>query len=113
MTAYAIAHLRQPGVIHPEVGEYLRRIQSTLDPFEGRFLVHGAQAQVVEGVWPGPIVVIAFPDLGRARGWYASPAYREILPLRTDHLVGDVVLVEGVDPGHDPAKLSEGLSVAR
>ncbi|MGW4484575.1 DUF1330 domain-containing protein [Amycolatopsis sp. NPDC004368] len=109
MTAYAIAHLRQPGVIHPEVGEYLRRIQSTLDPFGGRFLVHGAQAQVVEGVWPGPIVVIGFPDLVQAGRWYDSPRYREILPLRTDHLVGDVVLVEGVAPGHDPAELAAEL----
>ncbi|WP_326569581.1 DUF1330 domain-containing protein [Amycolatopsis rhabdoformis] len=109
MTAYAIAHLRQPGVIHPEVGEYLRRIQSTLDPFGGRFLVHGAQAQVLEGVWPGPIVVVGFPDLDAARRWYDSPSYREILPLRTDHLVGDVVLIEGVGPEHDSAKLADDL----
>ncbi|MEW2504829.1 MULTISPECIES: DUF1330 domain-containing protein [unclassified Amycolatopsis] len=110
MTAYAIAHLRQPGVIHPDVGEYLRRIQSTLDPFKGRFLIHGAQAQVVEGAWPGPIVVISFPDLTQARNWYDSPAYRKILPLRTDHLTGDVVLIDGVAPDHDPAKLAAGLT---
>ncbi|WP_437115336.1 DUF1330 domain-containing protein [Streptomyces flaveolus] len=40
--------------------------------------------------------------LAEARAWYASPAYQEILRLRTDHIDGDVVLVEGVGVGYDP-----------
>ncbi|WP_438270646.1 DUF1330 domain-containing protein [Streptomyces platensis] len=39
----------------------------------------------------------------QARDWYASPAYLEILPLRTRHVDGDVVLVPGVPDGYDPA----------
>ncbi|MGW2921003.1 DUF1330 domain-containing protein [Streptomyces angustmyceticus] len=102
MTAYAIAHLR-PSVPHLEVVEYMEKIQSTLEPFEGRFLVHGAEVEVVEGSWPGFVVVIGFPDMARARGWYGSAAYAEILPLRTRHIEGDVVLVPGVPEGYDPA----------
>ncbi|GAA3105943.1 hypothetical protein [Nonomuraea salmonea] len=41
MTAYVIAHLRDPERLHQDVAEYLERIQSTLDPFSGRFVVHG------------------------------------------------------------------------
>ena len=99
-TAYAIAHLRDPQ-INGDVLEYLERIQATLDPFGGRFVIHGATVEVREGDWPGTVVVISFPDVHAARGWYDSPAYREILPLRTDHIDGSAILVEGVDADYD------------
>ncbi|SEP32755.1 protein of unknown function [Amycolatopsis saalfeldensis] len=54
---------------------------------------------MVEGSRAGAPVVLAFPDLA----WWDSPACREILPLRTDHLAGDVILVEGAAPDHDSA----------
>ncbi|KUL34408.1 hypothetical protein ADL22_30670 [Streptomyces sp. NRRL F-4489] len=101
MPAYGFAHLRDRRH-HPDILEYLERIQQTLDPFRGRFLVHGPPAEVVEGDWPGSMVLIEFPSLAAARSWYASAAYQEILRLRTDHIDGDVVLVEGVGPGYDP-----------
>jgi uncharacterized protein (DUF1330 family) len=102
MAAYAIAHLRNPRP-HPEVIEYLERIQATLDPFGGRFLVHGPKVLVGEGEWPGTIVIIEFPDVDRAAGWYASPAYQEILPLRTRNIDSVALLAEGVGPDYDPA----------
>ncbi|MFG2827750.1 DUF1330 domain-containing protein [Streptomyces sp. NPDC048434] len=111
MTAYAIAHLRS-GAPHPEVFDYIEKIQPTLDPFGGRFVVHGAEVEVKEGTWPGSVVVIVFPDLARARGWYGSPAYQEILPLRTRHIEGDVVLVPGVPEGYDPAVTAAKLRAA-
>lgn len=48
------------------------------------------------------MVLIEFPDLAAARAWYESPAYQEILQLRTDHIEGDLLLIEGVGPGYDP-----------
>lgn len=110
MTAYALAHLRTP-TINQDVLEYIDRVQATLDPYGGRFLVHGGEVEVVEGDWPGSIAIIAFPDLAAARAWYASPAYREILPKRTDHIASDSILVDGVPDGYDPratAKLLAG-----
>jgi uncharacterized protein (DUF1330 family) len=103
MAAYALAHLYNPNP-HPEVIEYLERIQDTLVPFEGRFLVHGPRKVVVaEGEWPGTIVIIEFPDAERAQAWYASPAYQDILPLRTRNIDGAAILVEGVGADYDPA----------
>lgn len=95
MSAYAVAHLRSV-VMAPAIVEYLERIDATLTPFGGRFLVHGAQAEVVEGEWPGHLVVIAFPDLARARAWYASPAYQAILRLRTDNADCVALIIDGV-----------------
>lgn len=111
MTAYAIAHLHS-GRPHPEVLEYIRRIQATLDPYGGRFLVHGGRLDVLEGAFPGDLVLIAFPDADTAHAWYRSPAYQRILPLRTDHFHGDVAIVEGVGADYDPAAKADELSRA-
>jgi uncharacterized protein (DUF1330 family) len=54
----------------------------------------------VEGEWHGDLIAIAFPDLATARAWYASDAYRRILPLRMRQARGPVILVEGVDENH-------------
>lgn len=95
MAGYVIAQLRPPDPMPPEVGRYLELVQATLDPFGGTFLVHGGALEVREGSWPGDAVVIRFSDVEHARGWYDSPAYAEIRPLRTDHIDCDVVIVEG------------------
>ncbi|WIN00483.1 DUF1330 domain-containing protein [Actinoplanes oblitus] len=112
MTTYAVAHLHTTSS-HEDVVTYIERIQDTLDPFGGRFLVHGSPVEVVEGTWPGALVIIAFPDGANARAWYASPAYREILPLRTDHLSGDVVLVDGVPQDYDPRRTAAAIRATR
>jgi uncharacterized protein (DUF1330 family) len=104
MTAYAIAHFKKVAM-NPEIAEYLRRIDDTLEPFGGRFVVHGAAVEVIEGVWPGNIVIIEFPDLARAHAWYDSPDYRAILTLRLGHAEGDVIMVEGVRPGYRATEL--------
>ncbi|ATW50212.1 DUF1330 domain-containing protein [Streptomyces peucetius] len=101
MTAYAVAHLRPAARLDDEVFEYMERIQSTFAPYGGAFLVHGATPEVLEGEWPGGLVVVGFPTLHDARDWYESKAYQEIAPLRTRHLAGDVILVDGVAPGYD------------
>ena len=112
MTAYAIAHLRPTAQPTEEVLDYIERIQATMDPYEGRFLVHGAQLEVLEGPWPGTLVIIGFPTVEQARAWYASPAYQEILPLRTRNIAGDVVIVDGVGPGYDASATAAAMRAA-
>ena len=112
LAAYALAHLRDIRV-HADIIEYLERIEGTLTPYEGRFLVHGPKVQVREGSWPGTIVIIEFPTAERAREWYESPAYQAILPLRTRHIEGDAILVEGVGPDYHPSSLAEAMRVKK
>ena len=112
MTAYAVAHLHNPSD-HDDVLTYIEKIQKTMQPYGGRFLVHGSAVEVVEGAWPGALVVLSFPDMDSAHDWYASPAYRKILPLRTDHIAGDVVLAEGVGPGYDAGETAARMREAR
>ncbi|MEO5755945.1 MAG: DUF1330 domain-containing protein [Mesorhizobium sp.] len=99
MTAYAVAHMRQ-ATMGPQIVEYLHRIDATLEPFGGRFLVHGGDVEVVENNWPGNLIIIEFPDRQQARGWYNSPAYQEILALRTNNSQSDVVFADGVEHPH-------------
>ena len=96
---FAVAHLRDVAM-GPDIVSYIGSIDATLRPFGGRFRVHGGTAEVLEGEWSGDLVVIEFPDRRSARAWYASPAYRAILPLRREHAVGEVILIDAVPPGH-------------
>lgn len=108
MAAYAIAHLRDPKPI-PEIFEYLERIDSTLEPYRGRFIIHGTTAEVLEGAWPGAVVAIEFPTVADAKGWYESSDYQKILHLRANHIRSDVILVEGVEAGHNSAQMAARL----
>ncbi|WSQ13495.1 DUF1330 domain-containing protein [Streptomyces sp. NBC_01231] len=108
MSAYAIAHL-QEAAPHPEIAEYIERITVTLTPYGGRFLVHGAQHEVKEGSRPGHVVVIGFPSIAEARSWWDSPAYQEIAPLRSRHIVGDIILVPGVPEGYDATTTAHAM----
>lgn len=95
MPAYAIAHLRDVDV-NAEIVDYIKRIDETLVPFGGRFLIHGVTPEVMEGPWEGDLVVIAFPDIDAARNWYASPGYQAILPLRTRNSHSAAIILDGV-----------------
>ena len=99
MSAYAVGILQQLKM-GPPIVEYLERIDATLAPFDGHFIVHGGRPTMLEGTSPGTLIVIEFPDQGHAEGWYRSAAYRAILPLRTENAQSTVFLVDGVDRDH-------------
>lgn len=99
MKAYAIAHLRDVTMGQP-IATYLERIDATLAPYRGKFLVHGGALEVLEGTFDSIVVLIDFPSVESARAWYRSDAYQAILPLRTDNAQGDTFLVQGVDADH-------------
>ena len=99
MTAYAIAHLTSVDM-GPDIVRYLERIDATLAPFGGRFVVHGDRPDVRDGEFAGNVIVLGFPDRASATGWYESEAYQEILPLRTRNARGWAVIVDGVSADH-------------
>lgn len=99
MNAYAVAHLDKVTMGLP-VTTYLERIDATLAPFGGKFLVHGAALEILEGAFESDVIIVQFPDIDAARAWYQSDAYQAILPLRTDNSEGSVFLVNGVTADH-------------
>jgi uncharacterized protein (DUF1330 family) len=108
MTVYAFAHLRSID-INEQVREYLRRIDDTLTPYGGRFLVHGSMPEVIGGDLPGTVVLIEFPDRETAKAWYDSPAYQAIVAYRVDNSDGGAALLPGVPEGYRAASFLEKL----
>ncbi|MDF2824184.1 MAG: hypothetical protein K0R68_1592 [Mycobacterium sp.] len=117
--AYAVAYLRNVDVCD-DIIRYMREIDSTLAPFDGEFIIHGGDMRVLEGdglkgdglkgdVPDGALVVIRFPDMESASGWYYSQAYRRILPWRVEHADSITALVPGVAPGHTGEKRAAEL----
>ena len=107
MSGYAVAHIREV-TMNAEIVTYLEQNDAALTPFGGRFVVHGGEVEVLEGVWPGHMVMIEFPDRARARDWYRSTAYQSIVRLRTNNSLGDVVLVDGVGLAHKATDMLAG-----
>ena len=99
MPTLAVANLRNVAM-GPAIVEYLERIDATLQPFGGRFLVHGGPIELLEGHWSGDLIIIEFPNRETAKSWYHSAAYQAILPLRTEHAEGDALLIDTVPADH-------------
>jgi uncharacterized protein (DUF1330 family) len=98
VSTYLINHLRIPGGVPNADGlAYLEQVESTVRPYGGKWLAQG-NVRVLEGAWPGSVVLLEFADLCTALNWYDSPAYQRILPLRVRNAVSDLILVDGVGP---------------
>jgi uncharacterized protein (DUF1330 family) len=78
--------------------KYGEKVPETLAPFIHRYLVRGGKTQSLEGEAPKGIVVIAFDSAEKARGWYDSPAYEAIKPIRQSSAKSRIFIVEGIAP---------------
>ena len=100
--AYVIAEV-EPDATKPGDAAASRRYSEeapkTITTFGGQFLVRGGKAETVEGdTSKGRIVVIAFESLEKARGWYFSPAYEAVKPIRQNSTKSRILIVEGLEP---------------
>lgn len=75
---------------------YLAQITPTVFACGGRYLVRGADVQVVSGSWqPKRMVVMEFPDLNTAQHWANCAEYAPIHALRNQYATANMVIVEG------------------
>ncbi|MEQ1719240.1 MAG: DUF1330 domain-containing protein [Hyphomicrobium sp.] len=94
MTAYVIVQetIKDEAMFN----DYRKDVPATLEPFGGTFVVRGGHLTIVEGEWVHPrLVVIAFPTRAAAEGWYGSPAYQKLMPLRLGSSTGNFIIVDG------------------
>ena len=95
MPAYVIV---QVDVTDPaEYGEYKNMVPPSLAAYGGKFTIRGGACETLEGTWsPKRIVVLEFPDMARAKQWWASDEYREAKQLRQHSARTEMIVVEGV-----------------
>jgi uncharacterized protein (DUF1330 family) len=78
---------------------YRTRATASMAQHGGRYLVRGGQVETLEGDWnPGPLIVVEFPDMEKARRWYGSAEYAAALEVRDAALSRNLVLVDGIAP---------------
>jgi uncharacterized protein (DUF1330 family) len=94
MPAYVIV---QVDVTDPAgYGEYKNMVPPSLVPYGGKFAVRGGACETLEGTWsPKRIVVLEFPDMARAKQWWASDEYRVAKKLRQRTAQTEMIVVEG------------------
>ena len=66
----------------------------------GKYIARGGTTEVLEGNWtPKRLVILEFPDMERARAWWASEEYAEGKALRQRSTHTNMVLLDGLPPG--------------
>jgi uncharacterized protein (DUF1330 family) len=96
MTVYALVELEITDM--DGMRAYIAAVSDTITAHGGKYLVRAGKTEVVEGglgEFPTK-VVLEFPSMDAAKGWYASPEYQAIVPLRTNNSKANFVWVEGV-----------------
>jgi uncharacterized protein (DUF1330 family) len=76
---------------------YRTRAAASIAQYGGRYLARGSGVDTLEGNWkPRTIIIVEFPDVEAARGWYNSPEYAEALAVRNEALERNLILVDGI-----------------
>lgn len=94
MVAYVIVDIEVHNA--EKYREYLAQITPTVFACNGRYLVRGANSQVISGAWqPKRLVVMEFPDLATATHWATCAEYAPIHALRNANASANMIIVEG------------------
>lgn len=101
MPAYLIVYRETPVSDEDAIAEYSQRNRESAANSQAQFgvvprVVYGT-VEGLEGATPDGVVMLEFPSMEAARGWYESEAYQQAIPFRQKAAKWRVVLVEGVE----------------
>ena len=74
--------------------DYAPKVAGTREPYGGRFVTSG-KLTALEGNVPQRFVIIGFDSVGKARGWYDSAAYQQLVPIRQKTARSTLFIAEG------------------
>lgn len=79
--AYIIGHITVRDT--EKWDDYRNAVPVTLEPWGAELVFRGKLASILAGEHAHTdTVVIRFPDMKAVNGWYTSPAYQALIPLR-------------------------------
>jgi uncharacterized protein (DUF1330 family) len=94
MAAYVIAEIEVTD--QASYDEYRKQVPATVEKHGGRFIARGGKVEPLEGGWaPKRLVLLEFPTMQKALGWYRSAEYAPLIKLRQRASRGKLVAVEG------------------
>ena len=94
MAAYVIAEIEVTD--SATYDEYRKQVPATVEQHGGRFIARGGKVEALEGGWaPKRLVVLEFPTMQKALGWYRSAEYAPLIKLRQRASRGRLIAVEG------------------
>ncbi len=77
---------------------YKKLTPATIEAFEGRFVVRGAQTESLEGDWkPERFVMLEFQSVEIAKRWWASDEYSKAKKIRHRAATSKMLVVEGIE----------------
>ncbi|HXY60010.1 MAG TPA: DUF1330 domain-containing protein [Chthoniobacterales bacterium] len=95
MAAYIIVEIEITDPVGYE--EYKKQAAATVHKYDGKYIVRGGKAEILEGNWkPKRIVILEFPTVARAKEWLNCEEYREPRKLRHRTAKTNMLVIEGV-----------------
>ena len=90
MVAYVVVQVKVKN--SEKLADYAKAAGDTIAAHGGKFSVRAAVLETMTGKADfDRFVLIEFPDVDTARGWYQSPEYQELIPKRDE--AADMVFV--------------------
>lgn len=95
MAAYVIARIHVTD--WERYKEYVKATPAVIAKFGGRFIARGGETVTLEGpAETRRVVLIEFPSMEKAKAFYASAEYQNVMKLRSNAAEAQLVAIEGV-----------------
>jgi uncharacterized protein (DUF1330 family) len=94
MKAYIVSFID----VHDEVlyQKYVERAPQTIVRYGGQYVARNGTKHAIEGELPNNrVVLMEFPSVEKAKEWYHSAEYQEVVKIRHSASSGKIFIIEG------------------
>ena len=98
MAAYMVARINVTDPVQYE--QYKALAPIAIKKFGGEYMTRGGDMETLEGPEETlRVVLVKFPDMDAARGFYDSPEYKKARDARDGAAEGQFIILDGYTPG--------------
>ena len=97
MPAYMVARINVTDPVQYE--QYKALAPVAIKEYGGEYLTRGGAMETLEGQEETlRVVLLKFPDMDKARGFYNSPEYKKARDARANAAEGQFIILDGYSP---------------